>query len=147
MAHLFNLAGSPWLSQKWVRKVKDAFNDISPYGGYNGDEDQGQMGALGVLMAIGLFEVDGGASVNPTYEITSPIFDKITIHLDSDYYSGRAFIIETKNNSPRNMYIQNAKLNGVEWNKYRFSHNDFAKGGKLKISFGPEPNKKWGLGE
>jgi hypothetical protein len=30
------------------------------------------MGALGVLMAIGLFDVEGGASVKPAYQITSP---------------------------------------------------------------------------
>ena len=59
MAHLFNYAGAPWLTQKWVRKVKAAYSDVTPYGGYRDDEDQGQMGALGVLMAIGLFEVDG----------------------------------------------------------------------------------------
>ena len=46
-SYLFNLAGAPWLSQKWVRAVKEqAFGDITPFGGYNGDEDQGQMGAL-----------------------------------------------------------------------------------------------------
>lgn len=72
------------------------FGDITPYGGYNGDEDQGQMGALGVLMAIGLFDVQGGASVDPRYEITSPIFDRITIQLDERYYPGKKFVIEVK---------------------------------------------------
>lgn len=38
---------------------------MTPYGGYRDDEDQGQMGALGVLMAIGLFEVDGGCAEKP----------------------------------------------------------------------------------
>jgi predicted alpha-1,2-mannosidase len=145
MAHLFNRAGAPWLTQKWVRKVKDAFSDITPYGGYNGDEDQGQMGALGVLMAIGLFETDGGASADPVYEITSPIFDKVVIHLDNKYYPGKTFVIETRNNSEKNMYIQNTTLNGSKWDKYWISHNDFVKGGKLKIFLGPLPNKKWGV--
>lgn len=89
MAHLFSHAGAPWLTQYWVRRIKqDVFGDITPYGGYNGDEDQGQMGALGVLMAIGLFDVQGGASVEPRYEITSPVFDKITIQLDKPVLSG-----------------------------------------------------------
>ncbi|MCG6186830.1 GH92 family glycosyl hydrolase [Maribellus maritimus] len=144
MAHVFNKAGAPWLSQKWVRKVKEAFSDTTAYGGYNGDEDQGQMGALGVLMAIGLFEEDGGASANPSYELTSPLFDKITIHLDNKYYPGKTFIIETKNNSEQNMYIQSARLNGENWNKYWFSHKTFAKGGKLEIILGDKPNKMWG---
>ena len=99
MAHLFSYAGAPWLTQKWVRKVKAAYCDVTPYGGYRDDEDQGQMGALGVLMAIGLFEVDGGCAEKPFYEITSPLFDKVTIHLDNRYYSGKTFQIITKGNS------------------------------------------------
>ncbi len=144
MAHLFNHSGAPWLTQYWVRKVKDEYSDITPYGGYKGDEDQGQMGALGVLMAIGLFEVDGGASLKPNYEITSPVFDKITIHLNNDYYPGETFVIETENNSRENIYIQKAILNGKAWNRFRFSHEDFIKGGHLKIILGDKPNKKWG---
>jgi len=144
-AHIFNAAGSPWLSQKWVREVKEAFGDITPYGGYNGDEDQGQMGALGVLMAIGLFEEDGGAAADPSYEITSPVFDQVTIHLNPKYYPGKTFVIETKNNSRENRYIQSARLNGKDWTDCRFPHADFAKGGKLKIILGSEPNKSWGV--
>lgn len=148
MAHLFNHSGAPWLSQKWVRKVKEeSFGDITPYGGYNGDEDQGQMGALGVLMSIGLFQMDGGASVSSSYEITSPIFDKITINLNNDYYRGEKFTITTSNNVPGNDYIQSATLNGQAHNSFLFSHDAFAKGGELNIELGPEPNKKWGITE
>ncbi|MGQ7869199.1 GH92 family glycosyl hydrolase [Sunxiuqinia sp. sy24] len=146
MAHLFNHSGAPWLSQKWVREVKETtFGDVSPYGGYNGDEDQGQMGALGVLMAMGLFQMDGGASISSQYEITSPVFDKIEISLNQDYYSGKRFVISTKNNSSENLYIQSAKLNGKDWVKYYFFHNEFAKGGKLELVLGSNPNKNWGF--
>ena len=56
-------------------------------------------------MATGLFEVRGGAAVDPVYEITSPIFDKITIHLDKKYYPADKFVIVTRNNSKENKYI------------------------------------------
>ena len=148
MAHLFNHAGAPWLSQKWVREVKErTFGGTTPYEGYNGDEDQGQMGALGVLMAIGLFQVDGGASARPTYEITSPIFDRITIHLDPEYYPGKEFVIITRNNSPENMYIQAARLNGEPLRRYWFSHDQLTEGGKLELEMGPLPNREWGTAE
>lgn len=147
MAHLFSYAGAPWLTQKWVRKVKAAYCDVTPYGGYRDDEDQGQMGALGVLMAIGLFEVDGGCAEKPFYEITSPLFDKVTIHLDNRYYSGKTFQIITKGNSTDNMYIQNASLNGKKWNKCWFYHENFIKGGTLELKLGAKPNKKWGVEE
>ncbi len=148
MAHLFNYAGAPWLSQKWVREVKErTFGETTPYGGYNGDEDQGQMGALGVLMAIGLFSVDGGASVEPIYEITSPIFDRITIHLDPAYYPGKKFVITSRNNSAENKYIQSARLNGKSHNKFWFTHDELIRGGKLELELGPAPNERWGTAD
>lgn len=121
------------------------YGDITPYGGYRDDEDQGQMGALGALMAIGLFEVDGGCAEKPVYEITSPVFDRVTIHLDNRYYPGKTFQIVTKNNSAKNMYIQSATLNGEKWNKYWFYHDDFAKGGVLELKMGAKANKQWGI--
>jgi len=145
MAHLFNHAGAPWLSQKWVRIIKEVYSDITPYNGYQGDEDQGQMGALGILMAIGLFQVDGGSAAIPTYEITSPVFDKITIHLDGNYYKGKHFTIKTLNNTAENIYIQSAELNGEILKNCWFYHDDLTGGGELKIQLGPAPNKNWGI--
>lgn len=146
MAHLFNFAGAPWLTQKWVREVKEqTYGGITPTNGYGGDEDQGDLGAVSALMAIGLFDVEGGAAVNPTYQITSPVFDRVTIHLNQNYFPGREFTIITHNNSVRNIYIQSAKLNGKPLNQFWFSHNDLVKGGTLELKLGPIPNQNWGL--
>jgi predicted alpha-1,2-mannosidase len=147
MAYLFNLAGAPWLSQKWVREVKQtSYGDITPNGGYCGDEDQGQLGAVGVLMAIGLFDVQGGAEINPVYQITSPVFDRVKIQLNPNYFSGRQFVIKTKNNSAANVYIQSAKLNGQPLSQFWFSHKNLVNGGKLELELGPHPSR-WGGGE
>jgi len=144
MAHLFNLAGAPWLAQKWVRAVKEqTYGGITPETGYNGDEDQGDLAGVSALMAIGLFDVQGGAEINPTYQITSPVFDRITIRLNRDYFPGKKFTIITRNNSPANIYIQSVKLNGKPLNQYWFSHADLVKGGTLEITLGPNPSQ-WG---
>lgn len=147
MAHLFSHAGAPWLTQYWVRRVKEeTFGEISPYGGYNGDEDQGQMGGLGVLMAIGLFDVQGGAGVEPRYEITSPLFERVTIRLDERYYKGKTFTIVTKGTGAENVYIQSAKLNGKALTgRYWITHGEFSAGGRLELELGPKPNKGWGV--
>jgi predicted alpha-1,2-mannosidase len=146
LAHLFSHAAAPWLTQHWVRRVKtEAFGGTSPYDGYLGDEDQGQMGALGTLMAIGLFEDDGGASINPSYEITSPLFNKITIYLNNDYYKGEKFVIKTKNDTEKNIYIQKTTLNGRPLKSFHFPHSVFADGGELEIVLGEKPNKQWGI--
>jgi len=148
-AHVFNYAGQPWLSQYWVRQVKEqAYGDITPDKGYGGqDEDQGQMGSLGALMSIGLFSLNGATSINPVYEITSPVFDQVTIRLDTSYYKGKEFVIKTYNNSAENCYIQKAALNGNPLNEFWFRHKDFAKGGILEIWLGAEPNKNWGVAQ
>lgn len=147
-AHVFNYAGHPWLSQYWVRRVREqAYGGITPDLGYGGhDEDQGQMGALSALMSMGLFSLQGNTSATPVYEITSPIFDDITIKLDTAYYSGKQFQIITHNNSKENCYIQKVQLNDKELNNFWFTHKEFAKGGTLEIWLGPQPNKSWGIG-
>jgi len=147
MAHLFSHAGAPWLTQYWVRRVKEeVFGEASPKGGYNGDEDQGQMGALSALMAIGLFDVQGGAAREPRYEITTPVFDKVTIQLDPRYYKGKTFTILARNNSEKNVYILSAKLNGKPLEgRFWITHKEFAAGGTLELELGPQPNKLWGV--
>ncbi len=146
-AHVFNWAGKPWLTQYWVRKVKEqAYGAITPDNGYGGhDEDQGQMGGVSALMAIGLFDVRGTAALEPTYEITSPVFDEITIKLDNRYYPGKEFKIRTYNNSAENMYIKKAALNGRPLNNFWFRHKDFIKGGTLDLWLDNKPNKQWGI--
>jgi predicted alpha-1,2-mannosidase len=142
-AWLFNFSGAPWLTQKWVQEIMESYYGTGPINGYPGDEDQGQMGAWYVMSAMGLFEMDGGAATEPTYEISSPIFDKIRIDLDEKYYKGGKFLIKAKNRSSRNKYIQSAKLNGKPLNKPWFYHRELVNGGKLVLKMGPSPNKQW----
>ncbi len=145
-AHVFSYAGKPWLTQYWVRRVKEqAYGGITPDLGYGGhDEDQGQMGGVSALMAIGLFNVHGNQTQQPFYEITSPIFDEVIIHLNKRYYEGDRFVIKTYHNSKENMYIQQAKLNGQAHDQFWFTHDVFQKGGELEIWLGNTPNKNWG---
>lgn len=142
---LFNYAGKPWLTQYWTRQLIDSvYSGISPQKGYSGDEDQGLMGSLAVLLKIGLFSTNGGTSGKPFYEISSPVFKKITIHLNQKYYPGKQFVIETKNNGPKNFYIQSASLNGNTWNQPWLLHQLLVKGGQLVLQMGEKPNKRWG---
>ena len=121
MAAWFNHAGAPWLSQQWVCRVHErALSDTTPNGGYAwDDEDEGQMGSLSALMAMGLFALDGGASVSPCYELTAPLFDRIVIHLNPKYARGATFEIITRHNMPGNVFIQSARVNGVPWNSFK----------------------------
>ena len=137
---LFNYTGNAWLTQKWTRKICQ-----TAYGtdvlGLCGNEDVGQMSAWYVLAAMGIHPVCPGDNL---YMITSPVFNKVTIHLDDHYYGGGDFAIEAVNNSPENVYIQSATLNGKPLNRAWITHNEVVKGGTLRFIMSDKPNKKFG---
>jgi predicted alpha-1,2-mannosidase len=144
-AFLFNWAGKPWSTQKWSRSILDRFYGYGVGNAYLGDEDQGQMSAWLVMASLGLFQTDGGARVNPIYEIGSPLFAKTEIDLGERFGRGKKFTIIAKDASPNNMYVQKATLNGRVLNSFNFPASELLKGGSLVLQMGPQPNTKWGI--
>lgn len=143
ISSLFNFSGCPWLSQKWMRTICNEFygtEGIHGYG-YGQDEDQGQLGAWYVMASIGLFDAKGLTAPNPSFQIGSPLFDKITIKLNPDYCKGSEFVIETTGNGADSHYIQSMTLNGKKKSDIQLPFSELAKGGRLQIALGSEPNK------
>jgi predicted alpha-1,2-mannosidase len=134
---MYNRFGEPWKTQKYTRLIcKNAYkNEVR---GLVGNEDVGQMSAWYVLAAAGIHPICPGET---RYEITSPVFENISFHLDN----GKTFNIIAKNNSPENIYIQSATLNGNPYNHCYLDHKDMIEGGTLELIMGHEPNKKWGV--
>jgi len=143
-AYLFNWAGKPWSTQKWSRSILERYYGYGIGNAYLGDEDQGQMSAWLVMTAIGLFQTDGGCSVNPVYEIGSPLFQKVEIDLGHQFGRGGLFTIFARNSSRNNMYVQSAVLNGKKLESCIFPAGELLKGGELILEMGPFPNKQWG---
>ena len=137
--YLYNYAGQPWKTQKRIRMLMESWfrNDLM---GVCGDEDGGGMSAFYVFSALGFYPVSPGV---PVYTIGSPLFDKSEIQLAN----GKVFTMIAHGVSWENKYIQSAKLNGAEYNKTWFTHEDVMKGGTLELFMGDRPNKKWGVGE
>ena len=144
---LFNFSGKPWLTQKWTRLICDEFYGVTgEHGyGYGQDEDQGQLGSWYVLAAMGLFDVQGGVSQRPTYQLGSPQFERIEIDLKGHQNAGRKFVIETKGNGPGQYYVQSATLNGKPFGQCWLYRDELYKGGKLELQMGAEPNEQWGV--
>ena len=140
---LFNYSGKPWLTQYWTRKIVADYYDTSPYRGWQGEEDEGQLTAYYVLLALGLFEMDGGCAVHPGYDLTSPAFARAVIHLDPRHYRGRDLVIETTG-GPGDVYIQSASFDGRSLAAPRIDHAVLARGGTLRFVLGPKPNERWG---
>jgi predicted alpha-1,2-mannosidase len=145
---LFNYSGQPWLTQKWVRAICDDFYGLEPLRGYGvgQDEDQGQLGAWYVLAALGLFDVQGHAAMNPTFQLGSPLFDRARILLDPTYYEGSELIVETKNNGKQKRYIQSVQFNGQPVADTWILRSALMKGGTLQVELGETPNTAWGVG-
>lgn len=158
---LFNEAGAPWLTQKWVRKILTE-PIVQKYGTHNFfpepifdrvykntpdgyleemDCDYGCMAAWYNMSAIGLYQVCPG---DPVYQLTAPIFEEVKINLDEKIYSGKSFLIKAKNLSRDNIYIQSATLNGKPMNRSWISHGEITKGGKLVFEMGNKAEKSWG---
>jgi predicted alpha-1,2-mannosidase len=136
---LFNYAGAPWLTQKWSRAICDvAYN--TGVKGLCGNEDVGQMSAWYVLAAMGLHPVCPGDGI---YQLTSPVFDRVSIRLDPRFYKGGTFTVSARNNSKDNVYIQSAKLHGQPLNRAWITHEEIVRGGTLEFVMGPTPNKAW----
>lgn len=133
IAYLYNLVGKPWKTQKRVRMLMNTWyrNDLM---GIPGDEDGGGLSAFYVFSAMGFYPITPGI---PEYQIGSPLFSKVAIHLQN----GKTFTILARNNSEDNKYIQSATLNGRPLEVLKFSHKDLLDGGTLVLEMGNKPPK------
>lgn len=142
---MFNEAGRPSLTQKWVRAILNEFygtDGIHGYG-YGQDEDQGQLGAWYVISSLGLFDMKGLTDQAPSFALGSPLFDKITIRLNDRYYKGKEFVIETRNNSKQNDYVQSMNLNGKPLTDTRIPFSEIVQGGHLVLEMGSQPKDRY----
>ncbi len=136
MAYLYNFVGKPWKTQALIHQILDSLYSNSPEG-LSGNEDCGQMSAWYVLSAMGFYQVTPGQT---QYVIGSPLFSNVKINLEN----GKSFVIETKNASKTNFYIQSAELNNKKYSKSFIDHSDIQNGGFLSFKMGSKPKLNWG---
>lgn len=132
--YFYNFLRQPWKTQRYVRQVLDKLYNQD---GMVGDEDTGQMSAWYAFSATGFYPFCPGS---PCYTIGSPLFAETVLHLEG----GKQFVVKAANNSPQNVYIQSAKLNGQPYSKSWLDHKTITAGGTLELQMGPEPNTTWG---
>lgn len=133
--YLYNFAGAPWKTQKWVRYAMETQYNDTPKGEC-GNVDCGQMSAWYALSGLGFYPVNPADGV---YLLGSPVVDKATIKLGD-----KPFVIKAEDNSATNIYVQTATLNGQPLKRTYITHNEIKTGGELIFKMGPKPNLKWG---
>ena len=86
------------------------------------------MSAWIVFSMMGIYPV---VPADPIYTLTTPVFDKVTIHLNSDYYKKDKLEIEKEGRNEGN--IKEVILNGNKHKGYFISHKDLVEGENLKF--------------
>jgi putative alpha-1,2-mannosidase len=92
------------------------------------------------LLKLGLFQINGGTDKEAVYQIGSPIFNKITISLNSKYYSGKIFVIKAENNNAENVYVKDIQYNNKTVKDFTLLHKEITNGGELILEMSDRPN-------
>jgi predicted alpha-1,2-mannosidase len=134
--YLYSYSGTPWKTQKIVRQILTHFFSNDREEGLPGDDDVGTMSAWYLFSAMGFYPVTPGTD---QYVLGSPLFDEVTIQLDSAYYNGKTIRITSENNNATNMYVQAVRLDGVPLEKLFVTHSDLVDRGGLHFVMGDTP--------
>jgi predicted alpha-1,2-mannosidase len=129
-AYLFNSAGRPDLTQKWVRWIlNNKYGAV--YDGIDGDDDAGTLSSWYVFSALGFYPVAG----SDLYQIGAPLFKKSEMKIGD-----RLLTIVADNYSPENKYVRKVWLNGNLIDRFWFKHAEIAEGGLLRFEMSDKVN-------
>ena len=129
-AYLFNSAGRPDLTQKWVRWILDNKYGAG-YEGIDGDDDAGTLSSWYVWSSLGIYPVAG----SDRYQIGAPLFKKASIKIGD-----KTLNIVADNYAPKNKYVRKVWLNEVQLDRYWFNHAEIAQGGTLRFEMSDKPH-------
>lgn len=125
--------GEEWRTQELVGELLDKYYSTKP-DGIPGNDDTGTMSAWAIFSMMGLYPDIPG---DPSYTLTTPVFDKVTIQLDPEYWPGEELVIEVANPESKSRRIAKAELGGRPVG-YRIPHSDLLKSGRLIITKQPD---------
>ncbi len=125
MAYLFNAAGRPDLTQRWVRHILDTEYNDSP-GGLSGNDDAGQMSTWYMFSAIGFYPL---CPATTRYEMSAPTFQRVTFNLENK----KTFTISTVNASGKDVLVDHATLNHQPFAGTSLTHEQLLQGGELQV--------------
>jgi predicted alpha-1,2-mannosidase len=130
-AYMFNEAGRPDLTQKWVHWILDHKYGRS-YDGLDGNDDGGTLSAWYVFSALGLYPVAG----SDRYELGAPLFEKAEVRLKN----GRLVIV-ADNYAPDHVYCRKVLLNDTPLGRTWIRHSEIENGGVFRFVMDSEPAK------
>jgi predicted alpha-1,2-mannosidase len=130
---LFNyVKGEEWRSQREVRRCIEKYFGVGS-DGIPGNDDCGTLSAWLVFAMMGFYPDCPGSD---TYQLVSPVFERITLTLHPTYHRGKIFVITTPraSNTTNAVRIQAMTLNAAPLKEYNMSHTIITNGGHLDIT-------------
>ena len=121
--------GEEWRTQKLIRELLKSGYHNAP-NGVPGNEDTGTMSAWAIFSMMGFYPACPG-DVN--YVLTSPTFDKVTIHLDERFYPKGKLVIESKHDTPEAIYVKEVKAGDRKLKGFTLSHEQLVNAGTLRF--------------
>jgi len=122
-AYLFDEAGRPDLTQKWVRWIID-HKYGNRYDGLDGNDDGATLSAWYVFSALGLYPVAG----TDKYELGAPLFEKAEVKLKNN-----RLLIVAENYAPDHVYCRKVWLNDAPLDRLWIRHSEIEHGGVLRF--------------
>ena len=127
--YLFNYAGRPDLTQKWVRWILDS-KYKNRYDGLDGNDDAATLSAWYVFSALGFYPVAG----TDVYELGAPLFEDAEMKM-----AGGKLVVSTTNYAPDHAYVKSVWLNGTNLERTWIKHEEIVHGGELKFEMSENP--------
>jgi putative alpha-1,2-mannosidase len=135
LPYLFNVAGHPELTQKWIRNTLTERFSASP-GGLPGNDDLGSISSAYLFNAMGFFPASPG---RPLYALGAPLFQSVRLHLANH----RDLTITAVNQSDENKYVKNLTVNNQPYSKLTIPHELLIEGGNINFSMSPLAKQAW----
>ena len=140
--YLYGYAGAPHKTQHRVRELLETAFAAAP-SGLPGNDDSGATSSWYALSAMGLYPVCPG---DPVYILGSPLFPRVELRTETENGEESRFVIEARNTSGENLYVQSAVLNGSPLERAWLRYREIAEGGRLVLEMGARPSA-WGSSE
>ena len=119
--------GEEWRTQELTQALLAKYFRNAP-DGLPGNEDTGAMSAWAIYSMMGFYPDCPG---DPSYTLTIPVFDKITIHLDRNFYNLPTLTINKKGTGKR---IAGLKVDGKNHKSFRISHDELIDAGTIEFT-------------
>lgn len=130
--YLFNyVKGEEWRTQKLTQELLAQHFKNAP-DGLPGNDDTGTMSTWAIFSMMGFYPV---VPADLNYAVTSPVFDKITIQLDTNFFQNEKLIIEKRKSSKPGNFIKNIQVDGVKVKGNFLNHNDLVKAKSIVFEY------------